>query len=492
MAFSPTEEQVNCGQLFMVNDRLKVRALAGSGKSSTLRYIAEQNPDMSFLYLAFNKSMAEEAQATFPDNVEVRTVHSLAYRSVGVKYSHKLVRPSGRYVNVAGTGNEIALYYGIGDIKAGPNKAIRKAYLGLIAKDTVNRFERSNYETLTDKCIPKHYLEDIDKRFNVDIAKVKKEILDVAKHLWKDRSNENSRVLATHDTYLKLYSLSKPDLTDYDCVFVDEAQDSNPVTLSLFDNVKKIVYVGDERQAIYGWRSAVNAMKLIQTAEGRLSKSFRFGQAIADVAAAIIKEEVYGNENIESVVGEVDPTKQYTILYRKNLTLVNEAVDMILNGEKVYLNIDVQDFIAMLASAQALKDKDLKKVKHDLIMPFSTWSELTTEAKGDPSLGKLVKIIQEQKAQEVLNTLAASHRNPKTADVVMTTVHKSKGLEWDQVILAEDFDGLFDEEGRLTEDEQEINLMYVGATRAKKVLKINEALETLILMNKSDEDKLVA
>lgn len=484
MSFAPTDEQVNCGNLFAQHTRLKVRALAGSGKSSTLRYIATQNPELSFLYLAFNKSMADEAQESFPDNVEVRTVHSLAYRSVGVKYAHKLIRPSGRYINVAGTGNEIALYYKLGDISAGKNKLIRKGYIGLIVKDTVNRFERSNYTVVNERCIPKHYLEDLEKRFNINIPWIKTEILDTAKRLWKDRSDLKSRVLSTHDTYLKLYALSKPDLTHYDCVFVDEAQDSNPVTLSLFDNVNRIVYVGDERQAIYGWRSAVNAMALIDTAEGRLSKSFRFGQPIADVAACIIKEKVYGNEHVESVVGEVDPTQQYTILYRKNLTLVNEAVDMILQGEKVYLNIDVQDFIGMLSSAQALYEGDMRKVKHDLIIPFAEWKDLVTEAKGDPSVAKLVKIIQEDKAQEVLSTLAASHRNPNTADVVMTTVHKSKGLEWDQVILADDFDKLFDSKGRLTEDEQEINLLYVGATRARKVLKINSALETLMIINK--------
>lgn len=489
MGFKPTEEQVHCGEMFTLHDRLKIRALAGSGKSSTLRYIAQQNPELSFLYLAFNKSMADEAQSSFPDNVEVRTVHSLAYKAVGVNYSHKLIRPSGRYVNVAGTGNEIAQYYGISDIKVGKDKTIRKAYLGLIAKETVNRFERSDEMQITEKCIPSFYIKDLEKRFNIKVSAIKREILDVAKHLWKDRSDVDSRVLSTHDTYLKLYALSKPDLTHFDCVFVDEAQDSNPVTLSLFDKVKKIIYVGDARQAIYGWRSAINAMSIIESEEGKLSKSFRFGQAIADVAGAIIKEKVYGNENIESVVGEIDPTYQYTVIYRKNLTLISEAVDMILRGEKVFLNIDVQDFVSTLASAQSLREGDMRKVKHEAILPFSTWGELVTEAKGDPSLGKLVKIIQEERAQEVLNTLGTSHKNPANAEIILTTAHKSKGLEWDQVVLAEDFDGLFDKKGQLTDDEEEINLLYVASTRAKKVLKINQAVEILMVLNKEERDE---
>lgn len=487
MSFTPTGEQVESLELFNNADRLKITALAGSGKSSTLRYIATQHPEMSFLYLAFNKNMAKEADESFPDNVEVRTVHSLAYRAVGCEYSHKLIRPTGRYVNVAGTGSEIAIYYGISDIKLQDSKKISKAYLGLIVKETVNRFERSDLHKICEKAIPSHFIEDIKKRFKVNIETVKKEILAVAKLLWADRSDKDSNVLSTHDTYLKLYSLSKPDLTHFDCVFVDEAQDSNPVTLSLFDKVKKIVYVGDERQAIYGWRSAVNAMSLIPSREAKLSKSFRFGQAIADVAACIIKQRVGGNELIDSRVGEIDPNKQYTVLYRKNLTLINEAVEMILRGEKVYLNIDVQDFVILLASAQALKDGQMKKVKHDAIMPFTTWRDFVTEAKGDPSLGKLIKIIQEDKSQEILNTLTSSHKNPETADVILTTAHKSKGLEWGQVVLAEDFDGIFDEKGRLTDNEEEINLLYVAATRGKYVLKINQALEALMIINKGEE-----
>lgn len=489
MSFKPTEEQVESGQLFKQHSRLKIRALAGSGKSSTLRYIAQENPELSFLYLAFNKSMADEAQRSFPNNVEVRTVHSLAYKAVGINYSHKLIRPSGRYINVAGTGNEIALYYGISDMKIGKDKVLRKAYLGLIAKDTVNRFERSNKTEITEKTIPLSYIQDIQRRFQVNIGAVKREIVEVAKHLWKDRCDVDSRVLATHDTYLKLYALSQPDLTRYDCVFVDEAQDSNPVTLSLFDKVNKIVYVGDARQAIYGWRSAINAMSIIECTEGKLSKSFRFGQPIADVAGAIIKEKVYGNENIESFIGEIDPTEQYTIIYRKNLTLISEAVDMILRGEKVYLNIDVQDFVATLASAQALREGDMRKVKHESILPFNTWSELVTEAKGDPSLGKLVKIIQEERAQEVLNTLSTSHKNPVSADIILTTAHKSKGLEWDQVVLAEDFDGLFDKKGQLIDGEEEINLLYVASTRARKTLRINQAVEILMVLNQEKRDE---
>jgi F-box protein 18 (helicase) len=47
-----------------------------------VRY-AQQNPRLRCLYVAFNKSVATEAQRRFPGNVDCRTVHSIAYSDVG-------------------------------------------------------------------------------------------------------------------------------------------------------------------------------------------------------------------------------------------------------------------------------------------------------------------------------------------------------------------------------------------------------------------------
>src|SRR5690554_2896199 len=59
-----------------------LEAAAGTGKTSTLKLLSAATPDRHGLYLAFNKSVAVEAQASFPDNTTCSTVHSLAYRQV--------------------------------------------------------------------------------------------------------------------------------------------------------------------------------------------------------------------------------------------------------------------------------------------------------------------------------------------------------------------------------------------------------------------------
>lgn len=67
--------------------------------------------------------------------------------------------------------------------------------------------------------------------------------------------------------------------------------------------------------------------------------------------------------------------------------------------------------------------------------------------------------------------------------VILTTGHKSKGLEFDHVKLADDFMSLIDDEGKLlditkasTQDIEEVNIQYVSVTRAKATLQLCDGL----------------
>ena len=108
----PTLEQEEIFEAFRTHRVLKVNAVAGSGKSSTLRMLAERNNKPS-LYVSFNKAIAEEASQKFPSHVECKTTHKIAYERYGRALAHKMKRPEkGQpYKNVAGTPSEIALFY---------------------------------------------------------------------------------------------------------------------------------------------------------------------------------------------------------------------------------------------------------------------------------------------------------------------------------------------------------------------------------------------
>ena len=87
-----TNEQRDVVAALDCRERIEVYALAGTGKTSTLKAIAELHPDRKMLYLAFNRAIADEARGKFPPNVEVRTVHSLAYTHLGRFYRDRLSR----------------------------------------------------------------------------------------------------------------------------------------------------------------------------------------------------------------------------------------------------------------------------------------------------------------------------------------------------------------------------------------------------------------
>lgn len=478
----PTLQQEACVDAVASLDMLKITAVAGAGKTSTLRLVAESQAVPS-LYLAFNKVTALEAGAKFPKHVTCRTTHSLAYATFGVRLNSKLSRPRGAYKNVAGTGAEIGKFYKLSPIELTKEEGLSVAYLGLLARVTVARFEQSADPVVSEKHLPRGELNEIKGKTGVSMAYVEKVILSTAKSLWKDRTDYSSVVLATHDTYLKMYQLSKPVMSGFQTLYVDEFQDTTPCVLDIVlqqEGRMKIVMVGDARQSIYQWRGAVNAMQIVQCESRLLSKSFRYGQAVADVATAVLERAIVieGNASISSVVGFecVDRTKPYTRLFRTNAALLAAAINELQKGTEVCIEIDVKDFVKLLSSAVALKDGDNKSVKHDKLLPYKTWFAMLEEAKHDPELARIAKVVDNGDAYLWISVLE-SHVNSKAPHVTFTTAHKSKGREFLQVVIEGDFKSCYNKDGEwtgLSVDEQ--NLLYVAVTRAVERLDYNQTV----------------
>ena len=75
--------------------------------------------------------------------------------------------------------------------------------------------------------------------------------------------NPKSECPTTHDGYVKYWQLSNPQIK-YDYIMFDEAQDANPVLLSVILKQKcQQIFVGDKFQSIYQFRGGVNAMDVI-------------------------------------------------------------------------------------------------------------------------------------------------------------------------------------------------------------------------------------
>ncbi|MDI9757408.1 3'-5' exonuclease, partial [Acinetobacter baumannii] len=78
------------------------------------------------------------------------------------------------------------------------------------------------------------------------------------------------------------------------------------------------------------------------------------------------------------------------------------------------------------------------------------------------------------------NSMADDETDPKNT-LVISTSHKSKGLEWDNVLIAKGFNyKILDKKLMISADEK--RLLYVTVTRAKNILftdGINDLLEHL-------------
>lgn len=492
MKLVPTQEQVTAIDVVKNNQKVKLNAYAGCSKTTTLSMVAHDLCAPS-LYLAYNKSMAVEAREKFPEWVRVSTTHALAYAVYGRQLQSKLKRPMGAYQNVCGTGGEIARYFKVKGIFLTCGESVTANGIGLAIRETVNRFEYSADKQITAKHVSpagiakvKGKIDQVELMCYIDLVKKHAEML------WALRCNQNSNILATHDTYLKLYQLSEPDLGLYDVLYLDEGQDTNKCVLDIVlrQTKPKVVVVGDEFQQIYQWRGSVNAMGDLPFVETFLTQSFRFGQAIADMANVVLSQNgvvtnIRGWEQCESSVAYYRDQQEiegcYTLLYRTNMNLVLDAVELISEGKKVNLEIDVSDFVKLLESAVELRMGNMKGVKHEEMLPYESWMDFHKEVQGTGGeLGRVYQIIEGGDVYKVLGMLRMQ-RNSDNPEIILTTAHKSKGREWDIVYLASDFPSNWNNKGEWVGlRDEERNLLYVACTRARKHLVYNDTVRELL------------
>ncbi|NWW47893.1 FBH1 helicase, partial [Pedionomus torquatus] len=260
---------------------VKIMAFAGTGKTSTLIKYAEKFPDLNFLYVTFNKAVAERGKRAFPSNVTCKTFHSLAFGSIGKQYKEK------------GKLNFSKMsVYSISFLlqnRAGQPLFIR----GKTVSETLENFFASSDDEICEEHTPIWYKNTHGEKKLVSPEEKKINVTE-AREIWynmkKLDGDVEKKYKITCDGYLKLWQLSKPQLLGYDAIFVDEAQDCTPAIMDIVLSQKcGIILVGDPHQQIYTFRRAVNALYLVpHTHVYYLTQSFRFGPEIAYVGATIL------------------------------------------------------------------------------------------------------------------------------------------------------------------------------------------------------------
>jgi hypothetical protein len=458
--YAPTEEQQAVIDAAKQGHNLVIQAGAGTGKTSTLQMVAHAHPRTS-LYVAYNKAIATDAGTKFPRLVTCKTSHSLAFASVGRNFAHRLNGPRRPSWEVA---KDLNLRY----LRIGRDISLSGAQQTRIAGDTVRRFCYSDDPEMGRGHVP--FQNGIVGRDHTELIA---NILPLAKAWWDDVNDPGGSMPFEHDHYLKMWALGDPDLF-VDIVFLDEAQDSNPVLAKVIaDQEAQQIVVGDSCQQMYAWRGAVDALSgWKDSIQLYLRQSWRFGQAIADEANKWLSLmptplELIGNPHMASVVGELDAPS--AVLCRTNAGAMAVVLRSLDAGRNVSL-VGGGEQLARLARACA----DLragKKTSHPELFAFTSWDDVSRFAKeeaGGRDLLPMVNLIEEHGTDKIIEATQALVSEPN-ADVVVSTVHKSKGRQWPTVQVHGDFFAPREgEEATLSEAEAMVG--YVAVTRAQDVL----------------------
>lgn len=465
--FPPTPEQQAAIDAFRTGTDMVIQAGAGSGKTTSLRMLAESAPYRKGMYIAYNKAIATDAQRSFPSSVSCSTAHSLAYQAIGKQYRDRLGgarMPSYRIAHALGIYEPLALGTDVPELL--PKHVAR------LVMDTVARFCRTADAELAPHHVP--HLNGFDNpaahRALANLA------FPYAVRVWEDLQLTNGgKFPFTHDVYLKLWQLTRPQLAA-DYVLLDEAQDADPVIASIVGNQghSQRIAVGDSAQAIYEWRGAIDAMSKWPGARLTLSKSFRFGEAVAeeanrwlDVLDAPLR--ITGHDPIPSIVAPL--TEADAILCRSNGGAMREVMNHI-DTRRVAL-VGGGDQIKRLAFAA----KDLKegrRTDHPELAAFENWDEVRDYVANDSAgsdLAVFVKLIDTYQPRTII-AVVGQLDTEANADLIVSTAHRAKGREWDHVKISSDFrEPQRDDDGwHRPVRPEEARLAYVAVTRAKRQL----------------------
>ncbi|XP_044284764.1 F-box DNA helicase 1 isoform X1 [Varanus komodoensis] len=485
--------QLTCEQRKILNHEIapgqvvKILAFAGTGKTSTLVRYAETWSSLRFLYLAFNRTIAQQATGTFPPNVTCKTIHSLAFAKVGKRYSKKLNPGSLSTYCVS-----LVLH-----TREGMSVFIRAKTV----VQTLATFFASADDAITSEHVPIWCKDNRGERVLIQ-PEERRIVIEEAERIWSNMKLLNpTREMAhkmTHDGYLKLWQLERPVLSEYDAIFVDEAQDCTPAIMQIIRSQPcGVILVGDPHQRIYSFRGAVSALSEVPHSHiFRLTQSFRFGPEIAYVAAAVldickeVRKKILVGSDRESDISGTHAPKKVARLCRSNRTVFDDAVNVtsqdppprihLLGGLKAFGLEKILDLWRLLHPESKLEVRD-PFLRHWVRKGFSRLRDYAAKVE-DKQLEMKIAIVEKYRDRTpgLVERISQCHINRlEEADYIVGTVHKAKGLEFDAVQIAPDFFQGFpadpSEEGRPADrsasvPDDEWNLLYVAITRAKRCL----------------------
>lgn len=284
----------------------------------------------------------------------------------------------------------------------------------------------------------------------------------------------------------------------FDLVVVDEAQDMTTAQLEIAQGVMntggRICVVGDDRQAIFGFRGAdsgsLDRLKVeLDAVELGLTTTYRCGKAIVELAQAYVPDFQAGPDNCdgeifemvdEALVGAAGPGD--FILSRVNAPIVGIAMKLLRSGKRARVaGRDIGKGLVSLA-----RKMNARSVP-ELLTKIEGWAareELrhraqlvkATNGRKDAIKAKIEAVHDQadmmisltdgaKSVQEVMTRIEALFTDDglgAAGVVTLSSVHRAKGLEAERVFILRDTLRDYNVE--------EQNIAYVAITRAKRTL----------------------
>lgn len=474
---------------------LVVEAAAGSGKTFTLIKCIELIPnDKRILLTAFNKDIVNELKKKakeFP-NVECKTLHGLGMLMVMKNVDEmspvpEIFKYSSQFYSNPSAYTKINLFR--------LKKHDRKTYM-----DNVKKYVDFARYFL---CQTPKDLDEIEKAYEIETVADEKE---VAMKLLEWGKTNLKTMDYTDMIWLPNVLNLKPIGLQYDYIMVDECQDMNKaereLVLKCFKMGTRMVSVGDENQLIYQFsgsdKDSLNTLKnLPNTKCLPLSISYRCADSIVEYAQRIVpsieKNDDHRAGNVLEDVPLEDVKDGDMVLCRTNAPLVDLYNRYLKLGKKSYIvGKDIGSNMKTIIESMNMTEVNWGNIEKDglFIRLYDDLFETRNKIMAESNVSKedAINSRQFQDKLDMINAIGAMANGINSVDellgkidvvfpkkvqkegIKLSTIHKSKGLECENVYIA--CKSLMPSKNATTkwEKRQERNLMYVAYTRAKNKL----------------------
>lgn len=454
-------------------------AVAGSGKSTTIKE-AFRRVRGSSVFLAFNRAIADSLAK---EGVNAMTFHAMTrgpvMEALGLDTRRRdtVQADKLRFLVDENMGDRDCMMYGAFICKL--VGLARQSGFGCLMEAT-----KEAWQALIDR-------HDLELQF--EEATFDRAIQFAEKLLgWSNAC----RTMIDFDDMLYFAVKEGVSLKKYDWVFVDEAQDTNAIQRALLRKIMKpstrMVAVGDPAQAIYGFRGADSeSMNMIAEEFGccrlPLTVSYRCPTAVIEFAQQWVEHIEPAPNAPRGEVTELGKKFNEKIFSPHELVVCRTTAPMIkmayrLLKARVPARVMGREIGAgILALIKKMRATDIES----LVTRLETFTERETQKaiakkqeskaeaiqdKTDTVLFLIDTLTEDDRTIEALTAAVNALFADKANAVVLSTIHKAKGLEADTVYWLNSSQCPAKWAKQEWQQEQERNLCYVATTRAMRRL----------------------